>query len=74
MRKRSIPYMKKRTAAIGALVSLMSIGQPVVSGTGAVLISAGMMLAIPDKAQAESADFYFKRAYNKAEEKDRKSP
>ncbi len=62
--------MMKRTAAIGILVSLLPLGQPLVIGTGAVLTSTGMMLAIPEKAQAESADFYFKRAYNNAEEGD----
>ena len=57
--------MKKRTAIIGALVSLLPLGQPWVIGTSAVLTSAGMIFAIPDKAQAESAEFYFKRAFKK---------
>ena len=62
--------MKKRTAVIGALVSLLPIGQPLVIGTGAALTSAAVMLSIPRKAQADSAKFYFNRAYTKAEEGD----
>ena len=57
--------MKKRTAIIGALVSLMPLGQPLVMGMGAVLTSAGMMFSVPEKAQAESAESIFKSAYKK---------
>ena len=62
--------MKKRTAVIGALVSLLPIGQPLVIGTGTVLTSAGVMLSVPEKVNAESADFYFNSAYEKAERGD----
>tara|TARA_Y100001968_G_scaffold213982_1_gene196909 strand:+ start:999 stop:1619 length:621 start_codon:yes stop_codon:yes gene_type:complete len=70
MRKRSIPCMRKRNAIIGALVLLLPIAQPLLIGTGAVFTSAGLMLAASEKAYAESAGFYFIRAYNKAEEGD----
>ena len=45
--------MSKRTALIAAFVSLMPMGQTVLIGTGAVLTSAGMMLAIPEKIHAQ---------------------
>jgi len=57
--------MKKRTAIIGALVSLMSMGQPLVIGTGTVVTSAAVLLSVPEKAQAESADFYIQRGIDK---------
>ena len=60
--------MKKRTAVIGALLSLLPMGQPLVIGSGAALTSAAVMLSIPEKAQAESAMFYFERALKKQNE------
>ena len=51
--------MKKRTAVIGALVSLLPMGLSLVVRTGAVLTSASVMLAAPVKAQAESAESYY---------------
>ena len=62
--------MKKRTAVIGALVSLLPLGQPLVIGKGAVLTSAGLILAIPDQAQAETADFYYNRGIEKQDKGD----
>ena len=59
--------MKKRTAIIGALVSLLPLGQPLVIGTGTVLTSAAVMLSVPEKAQAESAAFYYNRGIDKHE-------
>tara|TARA_Y100001968_G_C19271517_1_gene674497 strand:- start:224 stop:826 length:603 start_codon:yes stop_codon:yes gene_type:complete len=53
--------MKKRTTIIGALLSLLPLGQPLVIGTGAALTSAAMILSVPEKAQAESADFYYNK-------------
>ena len=58
--------MKKRTAVIGALVSLLPMGQPLFIRTGVVLTSAAGMLAVPESAQAESASFYFDRALKKS--------
>ena len=57
--------MKKRTAIIAALVSLMPVGKTVLIGTGAVITSAGFMLAASEKAYAENAEFYYKRAIKK---------
>ena len=51
--------MKKRTAAIAAFLSLMSIGQALVIGSGAALTSAVVMLFVPEKASAEYSDVYF---------------
>jgi len=62
--------MKKRIAIITALLSLMSMGKTVLIGTGAVISSAGFMLAASEKAYAENAEFYYKRGINKAEEGD----
>ena len=53
--------MKKRTALIGALVSLLPLGEPLVFGTSAVLTSTVAMLTVTEKVKAESADFYYKR-------------
>ena len=62
--------MKKRTAVIAALVSVLPMGQPLVIGTGAALTSAAVMLSVPTEAYAESFQFYFNRAYNKGESGD----
>ena len=62
--------MKKRTAVIGALISLLPLGQPLVIGSGAALTSSAMMLALPEKAQAECYELYFNREYKKGEEGD----
>ncbi len=50
--------MKKRTAVIGAALSLIPMGQPLVIGGGAALTSAAVMLAVPQSAQAESSNYY----------------
>jgi len=57
--------MKKRTAVIGALVSLLPLGQPLVIGTGLVLTSGAEILLVPQKVQAKSALFYYKRGIEK---------
>jgi len=62
--------MKKRTAFIGAILSLIPIGQPLLIKTGFVLSSAGLVLSVPGKVNAESADFYFSRAIDKQEQGD----
>ncbi len=62
--------MKKRTVVLGALVSMLPIGQPLLIGTGAVMTSAALMLSVPGKVQAESSEFYFDRALDKAKRGD----
>ena len=62
--------MKKGTAFIGAILSLIPLGQPLLIKTGMVLSSSAVMLSLPEKVNAESADFYFDRAYEKADKGD----
>ncbi len=49
--------MKKRTAVIGALVSLMPLGQPLLIGGGAAVTSAAVMLSVPEKVNAQTKYF-----------------
>ncbi len=53
--------MKKRTAFIGAILSLISFGQPLMIKTVLVLSSASFMLFTHENVNAESFDFYFNR-------------
>ena len=62
--------MKLRNTAIAAALSLMPIGQPLLIGTGAVLTSSAVMLSVPEKAQAESAVFYYNRGIDKSNDGD----
>ena len=62
--------MKQRTAFIVVLVSLLPIAQSLMIVTVAALTSAAVILAIPEKTQAETAEFYFNRAYDKGESGD----
>ena len=62
--------MKKRIAFIGAILSLIPLGNPLLIKTGMVLSSSAVMLSLPEKVNAESADFYFDRAYEKADKGD----
>ena len=55
--------MKKRTVFIGAILSLISIGQPLIIKSGVVLSTTSLMLALPQKVNAKSADKYFDIAY-----------
>ena len=62
--------MKLRSTAIAAALSLIPIGQPLIVSTGAALTTSALLLSVPEKAKAESAEFYFNRAYKKGEEGD----
>ena len=62
--------MKKRTAFIGAILSLIPLGQPLFIKTGVVLSTTGLMLNFPEKVFADSADFYLKRAIQKYKKED----
>ena len=62
--------MKKRTAFIGAILSLIPLGHPFFMKTGLSLSTTGLMLSLSEKVNAKSADFYFDRAYYKAEKGD----
>ena len=62
--------MKKRTAFIGAILSLIPLGQPLIIKTGVVLSSSAVMFSLPEKVNAADNSFYFNRAYEKAEKGD----
>tara|TARA_Y100000746_G_C15159339_1_gene308449 strand:- start:93 stop:473 length:381 start_codon:yes stop_codon:yes gene_type:complete len=62
--------MKKPTALIGAILSLIPLGQPFFIKTGVFLSTTSMMLFLPEKVNSESSDFYFNRAYEKGERGD----
>ncbi len=59
--------MKKQSAFFGAILSFISFGQPFSIKTGVVLSTAGLMFSVPGKLNAQSANFYFNRAYDKDE-------
>ena len=48
--------MKKRTAFIGAILSLIPISQPLLFKTGVFFSTTVLMLTIPEKVNAESAE------------------
>ena len=52
--------MNKRSAVIGAILSLIPLGQPLIIKTGFVLSSSAVILSFPAKANPESAHFYDK--------------
>ena len=54
--------MKKRTAFIGAILSLIPLGQPLLFKTGVVLSTAGIMLSVPERVNANNAYYYFEQA------------
>ena len=57
--------MKKRTAFIGAILSLIPLGHPLIIKTGVVLSTTGFMLYVPEKAIAGDIWFYLDRADSK---------
>jgi len=62
--------MKKRTAFIGAILSLIPLGQPLILKTGVVLSTTGLMFATSKNIYAGDNSYYFNRAYDKAERGD----
>ena len=74
----------KRTTAIAAALSLIPLGQPLVIGTGAVLTNVAIILAAPEKAQANppvgrardsegrTMRFYISRGISKIKNGDRR--
>ncbi len=50
--------MKKRTAFIGAILSLIPFGQPLLFKTGVIVATAKIVIFNSDWAIAESAEFY----------------
>ena len=59
--------MKKRTAFIGAILSLIPLGHPLLIKTGVVLSTTGFLLSVSEKVYARDNSYYFNRAYEKAE-------
>ena len=57
--------MIKRTAFIGAILSLIPFGYPLLIKTGVVLSTTSFMISLPEKVNANSADFYYNRAGEK---------
>ena len=64
--------MKKRTAFIGAILSLIPFGQPLLFKTGVILATTKIVIFNSDWAKAESAEFYYKRGNDKYDAEDYK--
>ena len=62
--------MQKRTAFIGAILSLLPLGQPLFIKSGIVLSTTGFLLSFSEKVSARNFDYYFDGAYDKAESGD----
>ena len=62
--------MKKRTAFISAILSLIPIGQPLLIKSGLVFSTTGLVLSYPEKVNARNFDYSFDRAYEKAKNGD----
>ena len=62
--------MKKRTAFIDAILSLIPLGQPLIIKTGAVLSTTGFLLSFSEKVYAKNSMFYFNRAFDKEKKGD----
>ena len=61
---------KKRTAFIGAILSLIPFGQSLLLQNVVVLSITGWMLVLPENLYAESFEFYFDRGFDKGEKGD----
>ena len=53
--------MKKRTAFIGAILSLIPLGQPLLIKTSVVLSSSVVLFSLPEKVNAETAQFFLEK-------------
>ena len=62
--------MKKRTAFIGAILSLIPLGNPLILKTGLVLSITGVILSVPEKINAQTFKYYFELAYEKGQKGD----
>ena len=62
--------MKKRAAFIGAIISLIPLGNPLILKTSLVLSITGWMLSVPEKINAKTFEYYFKLAYEKGQKGD----
>ena len=57
--------MKKRTAFIGAILSLLPLGQPLLIKTAISLVTLKTVILHSDWAIADSAEFYYKSGNEK---------
>ena len=55
--------MKKRTAFIGAILSLIPFGQPLIIKTGVALSTSGFLFSVPEIVYATDNSYYFNRAF-----------
>ena len=62
--------MKKRTAFIGAILSLIPLGQPLIIKNGVVLSTTGFLFSVSEKVYARDNSYYFDRAFDKGENGD----
>ena len=62
--------MKKRTAFICAILSLIPIGQPLFIKTGIFLSSSAVIFSFSKKVNAQTTNFYINRGNDKAEVSD----
>ena len=62
--------MKKRTAFIGAILSLIPIGKPLFIKTGVGLSTTALTTMLPQKVYARDDSYYFNSAYDKGEKGD----
>ena len=58
--------MKKRTAFIAGILSLLPFGQPLIIKAGVVLSPTGIMLVASEKVYANNYAFFFNRGSDKA--------
>ena len=64
--------MKKRTAFIGVLVSLVPLGQSLLIKTGVTFSTLGVTLFVSEKVNAKSAEFYINCGSNELDVEDYK--
>ena len=57
--------MKKRTALIGVILSLIPFGYNLCIKTGFILSTTSLMFFVPEKVNAETSNFYFDRGLEK---------
>ena len=62
--------MKKRTAFIGAILSLIPLGQPLLRGTGIALISSAVIHSLSAKAEPNYANYFYKKGLKKYDQDD----
>ena len=62
--------MKKLSAFIGTILSLIPLGQPLIIKTSLVLSTTGLMLSVSENAYAKNSTFFYNRGSDKANKGD----